>query len=44
MINKVEEMKCQLTARNAELVNLKGRMSILHIESAALRFICKKNL
>ena len=28
MVNKFEEMKCQLTAQNTELADMKGRMLI----------------
>ena len=29
MVNKFEEMKCQLTAQNAELADMRGRMLIV---------------
>ena len=30
VVDKVEEMKCQLTAQSAELADMKGRMSIVY--------------
>ena len=30
VVDKFEEMKCQLTAQKAELADMKGRMSIVY--------------